>query len=100
VAVLLAFTFGGGLQTIHDFWSARLDGLTYGVALIFSVALVSAIVDLPLALYRQFVIEANFGFNRMTLKIFISRPAETGGTGHRYWHTRAAGRTLADGQNG
>jgi STE24 endopeptidase len=72
VAVLLAFTFGGGLQTLHEFWSVRLDGLTYGVALIFSIALISAIVDLPLALYRQFVIEAKFGFNRMTAKIFLS----------------------------
>jgi STE24 endopeptidase len=34
VAVLLAFTFGGGLQALHDFWSPRLDGLSYGVALI------------------------------------------------------------------
>ena len=25
VAVLLALTLGGGLQTLHDFWSTRLD---------------------------------------------------------------------------
>jgi STE24 endopeptidase len=71
VAVLLAFTFGGGLQALHDFWSPRLDGLGYGVALIFSVMAVSGMVDLPLSLYRQFVIEEKFGFNRMTLKLFV-----------------------------
>jgi len=42
VAMLLAFTLGGGLQILHDFWSARLDGLPYGVALIFSVLLISS----------------------------------------------------------
>ena len=71
VAVLLAFTFGGGLQALHDFWSPRLDGLSYGVALIFSTMAVSSIVDLPLSLYRQFAIEEKFGFNRMTPKLFV-----------------------------
>lgn len=72
VVMLLAFTLGGGLQILHDFWSARLDGLPYGVALIFSVLLISAIVDLPLGLYHQFVIEEEFSFNRMTLRIFLA----------------------------
>ena len=71
VAVLLAFSFGGGLQALHDFWSPRLDGLSYGLALIFSVMAVSGIIDLPLSLYRQFVIEEKFGFNRMTPKLFV-----------------------------
>jgi STE24 endopeptidase len=69
--VLLAFTFGGGLQALHDFWAGRVDGLGYGVAMVFSVTFISGIVDLPLALYRQFVIEQRFGFNRMTLRLFI-----------------------------
>ncbi|MFZ2854226.1 MAG: M48 family metallopeptidase [Rhodocyclaceae bacterium] len=68
--VLLVFTFGGGLQVLHDFWTLRLDGLSYGIALVFSVMLVSGIVDLPLSLYRQFVIEEKFGFNRMTFRLF------------------------------
>lgn len=72
VVVLLAFTFGGGLQALHDFWSTRLDGLGYGVALICSVVAISSVIDLPLALYRQFVIEEKFGFNRMTPRLFIA----------------------------
>ena len=72
IAVLLAFTFGGGLQALHAFWSSHIDGLPYGVALIFSVMAISSLVDLPFALYRQFVIEQRFGFNRMTLKLFIA----------------------------
>jgi len=72
VALLLALTLGGGLQALHDFWSPRLDGLPYGVALIFSVLAISAIIDLPLALYRQFVIEEEFAFNRMTPRLFLA----------------------------
>jgi STE24 endopeptidase len=71
-ALLLAFTLGGGIAALHDFWSLRLDGLWYGVAMIFSVMVVSGLVDLPFSLYRQFVVEERFGFNRMTLGLFLS----------------------------
>ncbi len=71
VVVLLAFTLGGGLQALHEFWTQRLDGPWYGVALIFSVMTISGIIDLPLSLYSQFVIEEKFGFNRMTLRLFL-----------------------------
>ncbi len=72
VCLLLLLTFGGGLQAIHDFWSPRLDDLAYGVAVILSVVLISAVVDLPLTIHRQFVIEERFGFNRMTPALFLA----------------------------
>jgi STE24 endopeptidase len=71
-ALLLAFTVSGGLAWLHEFWAARVDGLVYGLALIFSVMAIGATVDLPFALYRQFVIEARYGFNRMTLALFFA----------------------------
>lgn len=71
VLVLLAFTFGGGLQAIHELWTSRLDGMTYGIALIFSVMGISSVIDLPLSLYRQFVIEERFGFNRMSIGLYL-----------------------------
>ena len=71
IAVLLAFTLGGGLQALHEFWSAHLDGIGYGIALIFSVTAIAGAIDLPLSLYSQFVIEQRFGFNRMTLRLFL-----------------------------
>jgi len=71
VVLLLCLTFGGGLQFLHETLSARLDGLAYGVAMIFSVMLISALIDLPLSLYKQFVIEAKYGFNRMTIRLFV-----------------------------
>jgi len=75
-ALVIVFTLGGGLQWLHELWHPRLGdvlgGHAYGIALILSVGLISGAVDLPLALYRQFVIEARFGFNRMTLSLFIA----------------------------
>lgn len=70
--VLLVFTLGGGLAWLHGFWSARLDGLSYGVAMIFSLTFISGLIDLPLSLYRQFIIEARYGFNRMSLGLFFT----------------------------
>jgi STE24 endopeptidase len=40
--------------------------------MIFSLMLISGIIDLPLSLYRQFVIEACHGFNRMSLGLFFA----------------------------
>jgi STE24 endopeptidase len=42
------------------------------MALIVSAALVAGIIDLPFSLYRTFRIEARFGFNRMTLKLWLA----------------------------
>ena len=70
--LLLALTLGGGLAWLHDFWATRLSGLSYGLAMIFSLLAISGLIDLPLSLYRLFVIEARHGFNRMTLGLFFA----------------------------
>lgn len=70
-ALLLALTLGGGLNWLHEFWAGQLEGLSYGLAMIFSLMLISGLIDLPLSLYRQFVIEARYGFNRMSLGLFF-----------------------------
>ncbi len=71
-ALLLALTLGGGLTLLHGVWSPHLAGLPYGVAMIVSVLAISGLIDLPLSLYRQFVIETRHGFNRMTLGLFFT----------------------------
>jgi STE24 endopeptidase len=73
-ALLLAFTLGGALQALHEAWLRVFDagGYAQGIALIASVALISGLIDLPLSLYRTFVIEARFGFNKMTLTLFFT----------------------------
>jgi len=72
-ALPLAFTLGGGLQLLSETWERVFDpgGFAHGIALIVSVVVVSGIVDLPFSVYRTFVIEARFGFNRMTLRLFV-----------------------------
>jgi len=73
-ALLLVLTLGGALQALHEAWLRVFDAGSHaqGIALIVSVALISGLVDLPLSLYRTFVIEARFGFNKMTLPLFLA----------------------------
>ena len=70
--LLLALTLGGGLQLLSDWWTGWLgDGLAFGIALIVSVAVIISIIEIPIDIYRIFVIEARFGFNQMTPTLFI-----------------------------
>jgi STE24 endopeptidase len=72
-AVLLALTLGGGLQWLSDLWQRLLavESIWHGAALIVSLLLIKGALGLPLSLYRIFVIEERFGFNRMTWKLFV-----------------------------
>jgi STE24 endopeptidase len=73
-AVLVAFTLLGGLQWLHGQLSSALAGWPFArqIAFVVCVALAGAIVDLPLAWYRQFRLEQRFGFNRMTPGLWIA----------------------------
>jgi STE24 endopeptidase len=71
--VLLALTLGGGLAAL----AARADLLPVGtlwqdVALVVAVTLLAALIGLPVSWYRTFVIEHRFGFNRMTLRLWLT----------------------------
>ena len=72
--VLLLLTFGGGLQWLADQWARLLEPADYwhGVALVMSVVMLLSLLDLPLTVYRTFVVEAKFGFNRMTPALFMA----------------------------
>lgn len=72
--ILLALTLGGALQWLSDLWQRvfAVDSLWHGAALILSVLLIKGALGLPLSLYRIFVIEERFGFNRMTWKLFVT----------------------------
>jgi STE24 endopeptidase len=73
VAALLALTLGGVIDLLHLQWARVLEpgGLWHGVALIASVVVLFALVELPLSIYRTFSIEARYGFNRMTPSLFV-----------------------------
>jgi STE24 endopeptidase len=72
-AVTLALTVGGGIAALDALWRhTGWDEPWLGMAVIASVALVVGIVSLPLSIVRTFRIEARFGFNRMTPRIFLA----------------------------
>jgi STE24 endopeptidase len=73
-AALLALTLGGFIDWLYAQWAQLLEpsGLWHGVALVASVMVLLALIDLPLSLYRTFVIEQRYGFNRMTAKLFLA----------------------------
>ncbi|MGW8228837.1 MAG: M48 family metallopeptidase [Gammaproteobacteria bacterium] len=71
--LLLIWTLGGGLQLLDNVWrDMALSPLLTGVLVIFSVLIISSLLELPFAIYRTFVIEQRFGFNRTSPGVFIS----------------------------
>ena len=71
-AVLLALTVGGGLDAIDTLW--RRTGWSQpwlGTAVILTLLCVTGALGLPFALWRTFRLEARFGFNRLTPRLFI-----------------------------
>lgn len=73
-AVLIGFTLLGGLQLLSNLLLQWLGGpgMVYQLCLIGAFALISGIIDLPFDYYRQFVMEAHFGFNKMTRRLFFT----------------------------
>ena len=70
--VLLALTFGGVLAWLAV-TVARISVATLwqDVTLTIVVLLLSSLIALPFSWYRTFVIEQRFGFNRMTLHLWL-----------------------------
>ncbi|MCC6072747.1 M48 family metallopeptidase [Massilia sp. GCM10020059] len=71
--VLIGFTLLGGLQALSlAVLDATGPGMAFQLGLIAAFALVSGLIDLPVDYYRQFVLEERFGFNKMTVKLWIA----------------------------
>jgi len=73
-ATLLILTLGGVIQWLSDAWASLLQpgAVAHGTALLLSIFFLQALVGLPTTAYRTFGIEARFGFNRMTLGLFLA----------------------------
>jgi len=71
--VLVALTLGGGLALLFG-WTERIDAspLWRDVLLLISVAVIGGVVSLPFSWWHTFRIEERFGFNRTTLKLWLS----------------------------
>jgi len=70
--LLLVLTLGGGLGLL-GLWasSAGLGPLATGIVHVLLVMLVLGALALPFSIYRTFVLEEQFGFNRTTPKTFV-----------------------------
>jgi STE24 endopeptidase len=71
--VLLLWTVAGGLDFLDTAWRATgWPPLAVGTAFILSVFAIGVIAELPFTSYRTFGIETRFGFNRMTVSLFVA----------------------------
>jgi STE24 endopeptidase len=71
--VLLAFLFLG-LLGAYDQWVSSFSGsfLANGVLFVLILMLVQTVMGIPFSLYRNFRIENKYGFNTMTLKLWVT----------------------------
>lgn len=71
--LLLAWTLGGGLDLLDRLWrGVAASELITGTLFLLSVLLIAGLLDLPFSLYRTFVIERRFGFNRTSPVLFVT----------------------------
>jgi STE24 endopeptidase len=74
-AVLLGWTLLGGLDVLNvalrDGLLPHYGAMAYQLALLAAFVLIGAIIELPLDWYSTFPIEQRFGFNRMSLGLWL-----------------------------
>ncbi|MDR7306484.1 M48 family metallopeptidase [Rhodoferax saidenbachensis] len=71
-AVTLGWTLLGGLSWLNQtllLWMA--PGVLQQVALLAAFMVIGSVLDLPFTLYRTFVLEQRFGFNKTTPKLWL-----------------------------
>jgi len=77
--VLTGFTLLGGLQALSTaLLHVTGPGMVHQIMLIVAFAIVSGALDLPFSYWRQFVLEERFGFNKMTVGLWIADAVKGG----------------------
>lgn len=78
-ATTLALTLGGGVGALDALWRATPLGQPWlGAAVIVSAVALHRALQLPFALWRTFRVDARFGFNRTTWRLFALDAAKRG----------------------
>jgi STE24 endopeptidase len=71
-AALFALTLGGGIAAIDALSQRWLgEGFAHDLGTVFGVMLVTTLLSLPFDAWRTFAIEARYGFNRTTPRLFL-----------------------------
>jgi STE24 endopeptidase len=71
--LLIVFLFGG-LLGVYDRWIVSLTGSFILAGVLFALILLAAetLIDIPFSLYRNFRIEHRYGFNTMSVKLWLT----------------------------
>jgi STE24 endopeptidase len=70
--LILCLTLGGGLDWIsRQIQQLHASPMLDGMLLVIAVTIISSAISLPISLYSTFRIEARYGFNKMTLRMFV-----------------------------
>lgn len=73
LALLLAFWFAGGFNRLDQFIRGfGFNSLFDGVLFIGALLLLQSVAGLPFNIYKTFVLEERFGFNKTTPQVFIA----------------------------
>lgn len=71
--VMVIFWFSGGFNFIDQLVrSWNLNSIFSGISFIGIIMILKGIIDFPFSVYSTFVIEEKFGFNKTTVKTFIT----------------------------
>jgi STE24 endopeptidase len=70
--VLIGFTLLGGLQALSTaLLQVTGPGMAHQIGLIVAYAAIAGVLDLPFTYYFQFVLEERFGFNKMSIRLWL-----------------------------
>jgi STE24 endopeptidase len=70
--VLVGFTLLGGLQALSTaLLHVTGPGMMHQIGLVVAYAAIAGVLDLPFTWWFQFVLEQRFGFNKMTMKLWL-----------------------------
>ena len=79
LVVTLALTVGGVLGGLDALWErSGLSSPWRGALVVLTVVTLAALIDLPFSIWRTFKLEARFGFNRTTPRLFAGDLAKSG----------------------
>ncbi len=71
-AILLGWTLLGGLSWLNHIVLAWFEsGMAQQLVLLLAFVAIGSVIELPVSLYQTFVLEERFGFNKMTLKLWL-----------------------------